>query len=127
MEKYIEKAKILIEALPYIQQFKKKIMVIKYGGSFMYDEQIKQSVMDDISLMCLVGIRPIIVHGGGKDISGLLNDLDIQTEFVEGLRVTNEKVVEVAEMVLSGKINKELVQLLQNREISAVGLSGKDG
>lgn len=127
MEKYIEKAKILIEALPYIQQFKKKTIVIKYGGSFMYDEAIKQSVMDDLSLMRLVGIRLVIVHGGGKDISGLLNDLDIQTEFVEGLRITNEKVVEIAEMVLSGKINKEIVQLLQNREINAVGISGKDG
>ncbi len=127
MEKYIEKAKILIEALPYIQQFKKKTMVIKYGGSFMYDEARKQSVMDDISLMRLVGIRLIIVHGGGKDISGMLSDLEIQTEFVEGLRITNEKVVEIAEMVLSGKINKEIVQLLQNREMNAVGLSGKDG
>jgi acetylglutamate kinase len=127
MEKYIEKTKILIEALPYIQQFKKKTMVIKYGGSFMYDESIKQSIMDDIALMRLVGIRPIIVHGGGKDISSMLNDLDIQTEFVEGLRMTNEKVVAVAEMVLSGKINKDIVQLLENRDINAVGLSGKDG
>ena len=127
MEKYIEKANILIEALPYIQQFKKKTMVIKYGGSFMYDEEIKQSVMDDIALMRLVGIRVIMVHGGGKDISSMLSDLDIQTEFVDGLRITNEKVVEVAEMVLAGKINKEIVQLLQNREISSVGLSGKDG
>jgi acetylglutamate kinase len=127
MEKYIEKANILIEALPYIQQFKKKTMVIKYGGSFMYDEEIKQSVMDDIALMRLVGIRIIMVHGGGKDISSMLSDLEIQTEFVDGLRITNEKVVEVAEMVLAGKINKEIVQLLQNREISAVGLSGKDG
>jgi len=127
MEKYIEKANTLIEALPYIQQFKKKTMVIKYGGSFMYDEEIKQSVMDDIALMRLVGIRIIMVHGGGKDISSMLSDLEIQTEFVDGLRITNEKVVEVAEMVLAGKINKEIVQLLQNREISAVGLSGKDG
>lgn len=127
MEKYIEKANVLIEALPYIQKFKKKTMVIKYGGSFMYDEAIKQSVMDDIVLMRLVGIRVILIHGGGKDISSMLSDLDIETEFVDGLRITNEKVVEVAEMVLSGKINKEIVQLLQNREISAVGLSGKDG
>ncbi len=127
MEKYIEKANILIEALPYIQQFKKKIMVIKYGGSFMYDEKIKESIMDDIALMRLVGIRPIIVHGGGKDISLLLNDLDIHTEFVEGLRVTSEKVAGAAEMVLSGKINKDLVQLLQNRDIQSVGISGKDG
>ncbi|MBC3889095.1 acetylglutamate kinase [Acetobacterium paludosum] len=127
MEKYIEKANVLIEALPYIQKFKKKTMVIKYGGSFMYDEAIKQSVMDDIALMRLVGIRVILIHGGGKDISSMLSDLDIETEFVDGLRITNEKVVEVAEMVLSGKINKEIVQLLQNREISAVGLSGKDG
>ena len=127
MEKYIEKANILIEALPYIQQFKKKIMVIKYGGSFMYDEKIKESIMDDIALMRLVGIQPIIVHGGGKDISLLLNDLEIHTEFIEGLRVTSDKVVGVAEMVLSGKINKELVQLMQNRDIQSVGISGKDG
>ncbi|MEF9919040.1 MAG: acetylglutamate kinase [Eubacterium sp.] len=127
MDQYIEKANILIEALPYIKQFRKKIVVIKYGGSFMYDDAIKESVMDDIALMKLVGLRPIIVHGGGKDISALLNDLNVHTEFIDGLRVTTDDVIEVAEMVLSGKINKEIVQLLENRDITAVGISGKDG
>ncbi|MDO4288211.1 MAG: acetylglutamate kinase [Eubacterium sp.] len=127
VHEYIEKANILIEALPYIKQFRKKTIVIKYGGSFMYDTAIKKCIMDDIALMKLVGLRPIIVHGGGKDISAFLNDLDIQTEFIDGLRVTNESVIEVAEMVLAGKINKEIVQLLQDRDIAAVGISGKDG
>ena len=127
MAQYIEKANILVEALPYIKQFRKKTVVIKYGGSFMYDNDIKKSVMDDIALMKLVGLRPIVVHGGGKDISAFLNNLDIQTEFIDGLRVTNDDVIEVAEMVLSGKINKEIVQLLEDRDITAVGISGKDG
>lgn len=127
MELYIEKANILIEALPYIQQFRKKTVVIKYGGSFMYDQQIKESIMDDVALMKLVGLRPILVHGGGKDISSFLSRLEIQSEFVDGLRVTSEDVVEIAEMVLAGKINKEIVQLLQDRNIGAVGITGKDG
>lgn len=124
---YIEKANILVEALPYIKQFRKKVIIIKYGGSFMYDTDIKGCIMDDIALMKLVGMRPIIVHGGGKDISAFLDNLDIETEFIEGLRVTNENVIEVAEMVLSGKINKDIVQLLEDRDITAVGISGKDG
>jgi len=127
MELYIEKANTLIEALPYIQQFRKKTVVIKYGGSFMYDQQIKESIMDDVALMKLVGLRPILVHGGGKDISSFLSRLEIQSEFVDGLRVTSEDVVEIAEMVLAGKINKEIVQLLQDRNIGAVGITGKDG
>jgi len=127
MELYIEKANTLIEALPYIQQFRKKTVVIKYGGSFMYDQQIKESIMDDVALMKLVGLRPILVHGGGKDISSFLSRLKIQSEFVDGLRVTSEDVVEIAEMVLAGKINKEIVQLLQDRNIGAVGITGKDG
>ncbi len=127
MDQYIEKANTLVEALPYIRQFRKKTVVIKYGGSFMYDKNIKLSVMDDIALLKLVGIRPIVVHGGGKDISAFLNNLDIRTEFIDGLRVTNENVIEIAEMVLAGKINKEIVQLLENRAIHAVGISGKDG
>ncbi|MGI6109406.1 MAG: acetylglutamate kinase [Eubacteriaceae bacterium] len=127
IDQYIEKADILVEALPYIQEFRKKTIVIKYGGSFMYDEETKQSMMDDITLMKLVGLRPIIVHGGGKDISKMLNDLEIKTEFIDGYRVTNEESVGVAEMVLAGKINKDIVQLLEDRNISAVGISGKDG
>lgn len=127
MNMYIEKANTLVEALPYIRQFRKKIVVIKYGGSFMYDENIKESVIDDVALMKLVGLRPILVHGGGKDITSMLNQLQIKTEFVDGLRVTDKNVAEVAEMVLSGKINKEIVEMLQERDIGAVGLSGKDG
>lgn len=124
---YLEKANILVEALPYIKEFRRKTIVIKYGGSFMYDTEIKESIMDDIALMKLVGLRPIIVHGGGKDISAFLDNLDIQTEFIDGLRVTNDSVIEVAEMVLAGKINKDIVQLLENRDITAVGITGKDG
>ncbi|WP_329887179.1 acetylglutamate kinase [Pseudoramibacter faecis] len=127
MSQYIEKANTLIEALPYIREFSDKTVVIKYGGSFMDDQDIKYSVMDDIALMKLVGIRPIVVHGGGKDISSMLDQLDIQSEFMDGLRVTSKETVSVAEMVLCGKINKEIVQLLQNRDINAVGISGKDG
>ncbi len=127
MEKYIDRANTLIEALPYIKQFRKKTVVIKYGGSFMYDQEIKESIMDDIALMKLVGLRPILVHGGGKDISAFLEKLNIQTEFIDGLRVTTDNVIEVAEMVLSGKINKEIVQMLEDRDITAVGISGKDG
>ena len=127
MSRYIEKANTLIEALPYIREFSDKTVVIKYGGSFMNDQDIKYSVMDDIALMKLVGIRPIVVHGGGKDISSMLDQLDIESEFMDGLRVTSKETVSVAEMVLCGKINKEIVQLLQNRDINAVGISGKDG
>ncbi len=127
MLEFIQKADTLVEALPFIQQFNDKAVVIKYGGSFMYDEDIKQSIMDDIALMKIVGLRPIIVHGGGKDISKMLNDLDIRTEFIDGHRVTNDETVDVAEMVLAGKINKEIVQLLEDRGIEAVGISGKDG
>lgn len=127
MSQYIEKANTLIEALPYIREFSDKTVVIKYGGSFMNDQDIKYSVMDDIALMKLVGIRPIVVHGGGKDISSMLDQLDIESEFMDGLRVTSKETVSVAEMVLCGKINKEIVQLLQNRDINAVGISGKDG
>lgn len=127
LDQYIEKADILVEALPYIQEFRKKTVVIKYGGSFMYDEDIKQSIMDDVTLMKFVGLRPIIVHGGGKDISAMLDNLEIQTEFIDGYRVTNEESVGVAEMVLSGKINKDIVQLLEDRNTPAVGISGKDG
>ena len=93
----------------------------------MYDQNIKKSVMNDIALMKLVGLRPIIVHGGGKDISAFLDKLDVHTEFIDGLRVTTENVIEVAEMVLSGRINKEIVQMLEDRDITAVGISGKDG
>lgn len=127
MEKYIEKAKVLVEALPYIKQFNGKTVVIKYGGSAMVDDRIKETVIQDIVLMKLVGMRPVIVHGGGKEISRLLERVGIESSFQNGLRVTTMETVEVVEMVLSGKVNKDIVQLIQNHGINAVGISGKDG
>lgn len=127
MEMLIEKAKILIEALPYIKQFNSRIFVIKYGGSAMVDEEIKGSVIEDIVLMKLVGLKPVIVHGGGKEISKMLDRVGKVSKFLNGLRVTDVETVEVVEMVLSGKVNKDIVQLIQNHELNAVGISGKDG
>lgn len=127
MEKIIEKANILIEALPYIKEFNKKVFVIKYGGSAMIDDCIKESVIEDIILMKLVGIKPVIVHGGGREISNMLDKVGIESEFLNGLRVTTKEAVEIVEMVLSGKVNKSIVQLIQNHDINAVGISGKDG
>lgn len=127
MEKIIEKAKVLVEALPYIKQFNGKIVVIKYGGSAMIDEAIKGSVIEDIVLMKLVGFKPVIVHGGGKEISKNLDRMGITSEFYNGLRITSKETMEVVEMVLSGKVNKDIVQLIQNHDVNAVGISGKDG
>lgn len=127
MDKYIEKAKILIEALPYIKEFNSKIVVIKYGGSAMVDDRIKETVIEDIVLMKLVGLKPVIVHGGGNEISEMLKNLGKKSEFINGLRVTDQDTVDVVEMVLSGKINKGIVQLIQNHDLNAVGISGKDG
>lgn len=127
MEEVIGKAKILIEALPYIQQFNGKKVVVKYGGSAMVDDNLKMSVMKDIALMKLVGLKPIIVHGGGKEISHWLNKVEKKSTFVEGLRVTDEETMEIAEMVLAGKVNKSLVQLVGQMGLKAVGISGKDG
>lgn len=127
MQMYIDKAKILVEALPYIKQFNGKIVVVKYGGSAMVDEAIKETVIEDIVLMKLVGFKPVIVHGGGKEISTMLNRVGIKSKFLNGLRVTDKDTVEVVEMVLSGKVNKDIVQLIQNHDINAVGISGKDG
>ena len=125
-QKYLEKAAVLIEALPYIQQFNRKIIVIKYGGSAMLDEELKDNVIKDVVLLKLVGFKPIIVHGGGKEISSWVNLLGKEPEFVNGLRVTDEETMEVAEMVLN-KVNKELVSRVQALGIKAVGISGKDG
>ncbi|TCT16349.1 N-acetylglutamate kinase [Natranaerovirga pectinivora] len=127
MEAFIEKAKTLIEALPYIQRFAGKIVVIKYGGSAMIDEDLKLSVIKDIVLMKLVGLKPIIVHGGGKEISYWMDRVNLQTQFIEGLRVTDAETMEIAEMILSGKVNKSLVQLMFQQGMKAVGISGKDG
>lgn len=125
-KKILEKAEILIEALPYIQRFNRKIIVIKYGGSAMLDEELKQNVIADCVLLKLVGFKPIIVHGGGKEISRWVGKVGMQPHFINGLRVTDEDTMEVAEMVLN-KVNKELVTMVQKLGVKAVGISGKDG
>ena len=121
-----DKAAILVEALPYIQEFYGKTIVIKYGGNAMINENLKEKVMQDVALMKYVGIRPVIVHGGGPEITGFLKKVGKQSSFVAGLRVTDEETVEIAEMVLDGKVNSEIVNLLNRRGVKAVGLSGKD-
>ena len=126
LDKYLSKAQVLIEALPYIQKFNRKIIVVKYGGSAMVDEDLKKRVIEDVSLLKLVGFKPIIVHGGGKEISNMVNRLGMEPRFVNGLRVTDEETMEVAEMVLN-KVNKSLVQLVQSLGVKAIGISGKDG
>lgn len=121
------KAEILVEALPYIKDFYGKKVVIKYGGAAMTNCELKQKVMQDIVLMHYVGMHPIVVHGGGPEINRLLDRLDIKSEFVDGLRVTDADTMEIVEMVLGGKINKEIVAGLNARGGKAIGLSGKDG
>ena len=121
-----DKAAILVEALPYIQQFYGKTIFIKYGGNAMINDDLKEKVMQDIALMKYVGIRPVIVHGGGPDITGFLKKVGKESDFVAGLRVTDEETIEIAEMVLDGKVNSEIVNLLNRRGVRAVGLSGKD-
>ena len=121
-----DKAAILVEALPYIQEFYGKTVVIKYGGNAMVNDDLKEKVMQDIALMKYVGIRTVVVHGGGPEITGFLKKVGKESKFVSGLRVTDEETVEIAEMVLDGKINSEIVTLLNRRGVRAVGLSGKD-
>ena len=125
-QKYLDKAEVLIEALPYIQRFNRKIVVIKYGGSAMLDEELKKNVIKDVVLLKLVGFKPIIVHGGGKEISRWVGKVGMEPRFVNGLRVTDAETMEIAEMVLA-KVNKELVTLVQSLGVKAVGISGKDG
>ncbi len=126
MQKYLDKAEVLIEALPYIQRFNRKVIVVKYGGSAMVDEELKKQVIEDVTLLKLVGFKPIIVHGGGKEISRWVSKVGMEPKFINGLRVTDEATMELAEMVL-GKVNKELVQLVQGLGVRAIGISGKDG
>ena len=121
-----DKAAVLVEALPYIQEFYGKTIVIKYGGNAMINAELKEKVMQDVALMKFVGIKVVIVHGGGPEITQFLSKVGKETEFVGGLRVTDEETVEIAEMVLDGKINSEIVTLLNRRGLRAVGLSGKD-
>ncbi len=126
MDELLKKASVLIEALPYIQRFNRKIIVVKYGGSAMVDEELKRSVIEDVTLLKLVGFKPIIVHGGGKEISRWVEKSGMEPKFVNGLRVTDEPTMEIAEMVLN-KVNKSLVQLVEQLGVLAVGVSGKDG
>lgn len=121
-----KKAGTLVEALPYIQEFYGKTIVIKYGGNAMINEELKHKVMEDVSLLKYVGMRPVIVHGGGPDITQFLKKVGKQSAFVSGLRVTDEETVEIAEMVLDGKVNSDIVNMLNCRGVKAVGLSGKD-
>jgi len=117
----------LIEALPYIQQFAGKIVVIKYGGSAMIDEALKKSFAKDVSLLQHLGLKIVIVHGGGREISELADKLQIESRFVQGRRVTDEKMLDVVKMVLAGKINKEIVCNLNRQNVKAIGISGQDG
>lgn len=126
MEKYLGKANVLIEALPYIQKFNRKIIVVKYGGSAMVDEEIKRNVIQDVTLLKLVGFKPIIVHGGGKEISKWVEKSGMEPRFVNGLRVTDNETMEIAEMVL-GKVGKSLVTMVEELGVKAVSISGKDG
>lgn len=126
MQKKIQQVKTLLDALPYIKTFKKKTIVIKYGGSAQINSVLKDKFAQDIILLYLVGLRPVIVHGGGKKINNLLDKLEIDSEFVDGLRVTDEQVMEVVEMVLSGNINKEITTLLNHHGGKAIGITGKD-
>ncbi|MBR2188229.1 MAG: acetylglutamate kinase [Eubacterium sp.] len=125
-QKYLEKAEVLIEALPYIQRFNRKVIVVKYGGSAMLDQKLKEDVIKDVVLLKLCGFKPIIVHGGGREISEWVGKIGKEPKFVGGLRVTDEDTMEVAEMVLN-KVNKELVSLVERLGVRAVGISGKDG
>lgn len=127
MQEYIDKAKILIEALPFIQRFYDKTVVIKYGGSALINPKIKDTLIKDIALMKLVGMHPVIVHGGGPDINAFLKKLDIQSEFINGLRVTDSETMQIVEMVLAGKLNKDIVTEIEMQGVKSVGISGKDG
>lgn len=125
-EKYLQKAEVLIEALPYIQKYNRKVIVVKYGGSAMSDEDLKRNVIKDVTLLKLVGFRPIVVHGGGKDISNWVKKVGKEAQFINGLRVTDDETMEIAEMVLS-KVNKSLVTMVEELGVRGIGISGKDG
>jgi len=126
MDKIMGKAEVLIEALPYIQKFNRKIIVVKYGGSAMSNEELQKNVIKDVTLLKLVGFKPIIVHGGGKEISRWVGKVGKEAKFVNGLRVTDAETMEIAEMVLN-KVNKDLVRMVEELGVRAVGISGKDG
>ena len=126
LEEIQKKAEVLIEALPYIREFNRKIIVVKYGGSAMENEGLKKNVIQDVTLLKLVGFKPIIVHGGGKEINRWVDKVGKESDFVNGLRVTDDETMEIVEMVL-GKVNKSLVNMVQELGVNAIGISGKDG
>lgn len=126
MQEVLKKAEVLIEALPYIQKFNRKIIVVKYGGSAMSNEELQKNVIKDVTLLKLVGFKPIIVHGGGKEISRWVGKVGKEAQFINGLRVTDDETMEIAEMVLN-KVNKSLVTMVEELGVKAVGVSGKDG
>ena len=121
------RAKVLVQALPYIQEYAGKVVVIKYGGNAMVNDKLKDSVMRDIVLLSLIGVKVVLVHGGGPEITEMLNKIGKKSEFVNGLRVTDKETVDIVQMVLAGKVNKSLVSLIENKGGSAIGLSGMDG
>ena len=122
-----QRAQVLTEALPYIKKFNGKVIVIKYGGNAMINEQLKEQVMEDIALLWLIGVKVVLVHGGGPEINEMMDKLGKKPEFIDGLRVTDKETVDIVQMVLAGKVNKSLVTLLQSKGGHAVGLSGIDG
>ncbi len=122
-----ERAEVLVQALPYIRRYNNKTVVVKYGGNAMVNEQLKQQVMEDIVLLWLIGIKVVLVHGGGPEISELMDRLGKKAEFVDGLRVTDEETMDIVQMVLAGKVNKTLVNLLEMKSGKAMGISGMDG
>ena len=122
-----ERAEVLVQALPYIQQYAGKIVVVKYGGNAMINEQLKQQVMEDIALLWLIGVKIVLVHGGGPEVSGMMAKLGKEPVFVDGLRVTDKETVDIVQMVLAGKVNKTLVNLLEMKGGCAMGISGMDG
>ena len=127
MQQHIDKINTLVEALPFIQEFKDKSIVIKYGGSAMVDDNLKAKVIEDIVFLKHIGMRPVVVHGGGNKISSLMKKLGKEAVFIDGIRITDKETMEITEMVLTGFINKEIVSLLNRKGAPAVGLSGKDG
>ena len=122
-----QRAEVLTQALPYIKRYTGKVIVIKYGGNAMTNEQLKQQVMEDVALLWLIGVKVVLIHGGGPEISSLMDKLGKKPEFVNGLRVTDEETMDIVQMVLAGKVNKTLVNLLEMKGGKAVGLSGMDG
>ncbi len=123
----MQKAQVLVQALPYIQKYAGKIVVIKYGGNAMINQELKEAVMGDVTLLSLIGVKVVLVHGGGPEITAMLKKIGKQSEFVNGLRVTDKETMDIVQMVLAGKINKDLVNMLNNLGGKAVGLSGVDG